>query len=285
MDVPSARVGRCELYFLRDGAFWLDAGAYFGVVPRVIWEKLVEPDELNRVKLHINPVLVKTPDSLVLIDPGLGDKYDEKQRRIFRIEREPDLAGSLAALGLTAADIDVVIGSHMHFDHIGACTRWDGTGQAVPVFANARHYFQAGEWQDAAHPNERTKTAYLRDDFLPLEEAGLVTLLQGSQQVLPHIRVEVTGGHTRWHQIILIESEGETAVFLGGIVPAVTHLQIPYTMGFDLYPVEVMDRRRELYQRAIEGRWLVCLEHECGVPAGYIGHDGKRYTWVPHNFA
>ncbi|MEM4723500.1 MAG: MBL fold metallo-hydrolase [Candidatus Hadarchaeum sp.] len=280
-DGFSFAVGDCHLYFLRDGAFWLDGGGYFGVVPKVVWERLAPPDERNRVRLNINPLLVRTPEHLVLIDPGIGDKWQERERNIYRIERIPPLPESLSAHGFAPDDVELVIATHLHFDHVGACTAWDENRNAGPVFRKARHFMQQGELVDALTPNERSRAAYVRDDFVPLLVAGLVQLLDGPSQILPEVRVEVTGGHTRCHQIVFIESHGQVAVYLGGILPAVSHLPVPYTMGFDLYPVAVMDRRRELYQRAYAERWLVCLEHDCAVRAGHILRDGDKYRFEP----
>ncbi len=269
-------LGQCQLYFLRDGAFWLDGGAYFGVVPKVLWEKLAQPNERNRVRLNINPLLVRTPDHLVLIDPGIGDKWHERERNIYRIERSPSLHESLAAHGFSAEDVDLVVATHLHFDHVGACTAWSEDGHAEPVFRHARHYLQRGELDAAFRPHERSRAAYVKEDFEPLVVHGLVHLLDGPAQILPEVRVEVTGGHTRCHQIVVIESQARVAVYLGGILPAVSHLPIPYTMGFDLYPVTVMEQRRELYQRACSEEWLVCLEHDCTVRAGHIVRDGGK---------
>jgi len=275
------QLGDCTLYFLRDGAFWLDGGGYFGVVPKVLWERLMCPDERNRVRLAINPLLVRTGECLILIDPGLGDKWDDRQRAIYRIERTPSLHQTLAAHGFTPEDIDIVIATHLHFDHVGACTVPGEDGRVVPAFPKARYLFQEGEWADAVRPNERTRAAYVSADFVPLAEAGQVQFLHGSSEIVPGVRVEITGGHTRCHQIVLIESQGQVAAYLGGILPSVSHLPIAYTMGFDLYPVTVMDMRRELYERAISEKWLVCLEHDCAVRAGYISREGEKYVFIP----
>jgi glyoxylase-like metal-dependent hydrolase (beta-lactamase superfamily II) len=277
--VKKYQLGNYELFFLHDGSFWLDGGGYFGVVPKVIWQKLIQPDELNRVKLNINPLLVKTPEHNILIDPGQGNKFTEKQKKIFGISYEPSLEQSLAEIGLTCDDIDVVVATHLHFDHVGACTKFDESGNIVPTLKNAIHYFQINEWEDAIHPNERTKGTYFLDNYVPIMEAGLVKLIEGNREVVPGISVEITGGHTKHHQVIFIKSEGETAVYFGGIVSAVTHIRIPYTMGFDLYPVEIMEKRRELYQRAIEENWLVCLEHDPINRAGKIKFDGRNYQF------
>jgi glyoxylase-like metal-dependent hydrolase (beta-lactamase superfamily II) len=278
--VKHCKLGDFDLFFLRDGSFWLDGGGYFGIVPKVIWQKLVEPDELNRVKLHINPLLVRTDQHNILIDPGLGNKYSDKQKKIFRMNYEPSLEQSLAEINMTTDDIDVVVATHLHFDHVGACTKFDSSGNVIPAFKNAVFYFQKAEWEDATHPNERTKGTYFLENYVPLQEAGLVQFIEGNTEVVPGISVEISGGHTKHHQIIFIKSQGETAAYFGGIVSAVTHLKIPYTMGFDLYPLEIMEKRRELYARAIKENWLVCLEHDPEHRAGYIRFDGKNYHFL-----
>lgn len=272
-------LGDFELLFLRDGAFWLDGGGYFGIVPKVIWQKLIYSDELNRVKLHINPLLVRIGTHNILIDPGLGNKYSDKQKNIFNMDYEPSLEQSLAEINMTTDDIDVVVATHLHFDHVGACTKFDSSGNVIPTFKNAGFYFQKDEWEDATHPNERTKGSYFLENYVPLKEAGLAKFIEGNSEIVPGISVEVTGGHTKHHQIIFIKSKGETAVYFGGIVPAVTHLKIPYTMGFDLDPITIMEKRKELYGRAIKENWLVCLEHDPENRAGYITFDGKNYQF------
>ena len=278
--VKNLKLGNFDLFFLRDGSFLLDGGGYFGVVPKVIWQKLVFVDELNRVKLNSNPLLVRTPKHNVIIDPGLGNKYSEKQKKIFKIDYEPSIEQSLVEIGMTPNDIDVVIATHLHFDHVGACTKYEN-GEIVPTFKNAIHYVQKGEWEDATHPNERTKGTYYLENYVPLMDAKLVKLVDGDVEIIPGFSVEVTGGHTKHHQIVFAKSKGKIASYFGGIVSATTHLKIAYTMGFDLYPVDIMKKRQELYQRAINENWLVCLEHDPENRAGYIhkSADGKNYQF------
>ncbi len=284
VEVKSAPLGSFRLFFLHDGEFWLDGGGYFGVVPKVIWSKLVTPDEKNRVVLKSNPMLIKTPSHNVLVDPGLGNKYTEKQKKIWKIKNEPSVVESLAAIGLTPDDIDVVVLTHLHFDHSGACTRFDEAGRVVPTFRRAKHFIQRGEWEDATHPDERTKGTYFLENYVPLQEAGLVEFLDGDAEIVPGVSVVVTGGHTKHHQIIFARSQGKTAVYLGGIVSSVNHIKIAYTMAFDLYPVEVMEWRRKLYPKAIEENWIICLEHDPQYPAIYIRRGEKDYTFEPYNF-
>ena len=276
--IESIALGNCQLFFLHDGAFCIDCGALFGIVPKIIWEKLVHADEMNRCEISINPLLVKTPGHYVLIDPGLGDKYSEKMRFIYNIKKDHSIERSLSAIGLTPEDIDIVIATHAHFDHIGAGTKANENGKIVPTFPNARYYFQRGEWEDANHPDERTRATYFKENLLPLQEHGLVEL-DGDAQILPQIRVEKTGGHTKHHQMVIIESEGKTAVYPGDILPSTFHLPIPYVMALDLYPVEVMEAKRKLYQRAIDGNWLVIIDHGEQVRAGHIRFDGKKYSF------
>jgi len=277
--IQSQTIGNCKLFFLNDGAFSLDCGALFGIVPKIIWEKLVQADELNRCEISSNPLLVKTPEHHVLIDPGLGDKYSEKLRFIYNIKREKTLADSLKEINLKPEDSDIVIATHAHFDHIGAGTKANEHGEIVPTFPNARHYFQKGEWEDANNPDERTKATYFKENLQPLQEQGLVELINGNVQILPQIRVKKTGGHTKHHQMVIIESDGKTAVYPGDILPSSHHLPIPYVMALDLYPVEVMAAKRKLYQRAINGNWLIIIDHGEEVRAGYIRFDGRRYSF------
>lgn len=279
--VKSLKLGECELFFLEDGSFAIDAGAYYGIVPKMIWEKFATIDEFNRCTMKINPLLVKTPEHIVLIDPGLGDRYNEKMRFIYDIKNESNLSMSLHEIGLSNENIDIVIATHMHFDHIGALTRKNETGEIVPTFPNAVHYFQKGEWDDASNPDERTKATYFSDNFVPLQERGLVQFIEGDAGIAPHIRLERTGGHTKHHQMVFIESNGSTAVYPGDILPSVDHLPIPYVMALDLYPVEVMAQKRELYRRAVEGNWIICIDHASGEPAGRIRFEGKKYIFDP----
>jgi len=277
--IQSLQLGNCQLFFLHEGAFSIDCGALFGIVPKMIWEKLVQADEMNRCEISINPLLIKTAEHHVLIDPGLGDKYSDKMRFIYNIKKDKTIIDSLNEIKLKPEDIDIVIATHLHFDHIGAGTKINADGKIVPTFPNAKYYFQRGEWEDANNPDERTKATYFKENFMPLREHGLVELIDGDVQILPNIRVEKTGGHTRHHQMVIIESDEKTAVYPGDILPSSFHLPIPYIMALDLYPVEVMEAKRQLYQRAIDGNWLIIIDHGEQVRAGYIRFDGKKYNF------
>lgn len=277
--IESIALGNCQLFFLHDGAFSIDCGALFGIVPKMIWEKMVQADEMNRCEIASNPLLVKTPEHLVLIDPGLGDKYTDKMRFIYNLKKDHFIEQSLTEIGLQPEAIDIVIATHLHFDHIGAGTKANEHGKITPTFPNAKYYFQRGEWEEALNPDERTRTTYFKENLLPLQEHGLLELIDGDTQILPQIRVEKTGGHTKHHQMVIIESEGKTAAYPGDILPSTFHLPIPYVMALDLYPVAVMEAKRKLYQRAIDGNWLVIIDHGEQVRAGHIRFDGRKYLF------
>ncbi|MEO0078237.1 MAG: MBL fold metallo-hydrolase, partial [candidate division WOR-3 bacterium] len=191
------RIGDFDLYSLSDGFFGLDGGAMFGVVPRPLWEKTNPPDDRNRIRLALRPLLIVAGPNRVLVDTGIGNKWDIKGRDIYRIEKTETLDGSLARLRLTPEDITHVVLTHLHFDHAGGATRLDSNGQSVPSFPNARYLIQRTEWEDAVRPNRRSRAAYLPENFLPLEEAGLLQLVNGTTEVMPGIELLHVGGHTR----------------------------------------------------------------------------------------
>ncbi|MBM2838111.1 MAG: uncharacterized protein HW415_736, partial [Deltaproteobacteria bacterium] len=231
------RFGDIELFSLSDGIMRLDGGAMFGVVPRVFWEKTNPADELNRIAIGVNPLLLKADGVNILVDTGNGDKFSEKLLKIYGIEREPILLKSLSDAGLRPEDIDIVINTHLHFDHCGGNTFVDASGKLMPTFPNARYIVQKMEWEDATRPNELTKASYLPENFIPLMQAGRIELVDGDMEVYPGVTVVHTPGHNRGHQSVKIESDGKTAFYLGDMIPTAAHVPLPYIMGYDLYPL------------------------------------------------
>lgn len=263
------KLGEFEIFSVSDGTFRLDGGAMFGVVPRTMWEKTNEPDEKNRVLLGINPLLIKTKTDNILVDTGIGDKHDERFKAIYAFNRRPSLTQSLSRLGLKPEDITIVINTHLHFDHAGGNTVKDGR-VVKPAFPNARYIVQKGEWEAATTPNERTQASYLKDDFIPVMEAGQFELIDGNIEITKGVSVFRTSGHNRDIQLARIESGAETAVYLGDIVPTVTHLKYPYIMGYDLYPMDTLKAKKELIGQAAEKRELLVFEHDPISTMGYV---------------
>ena len=275
LTVRSMPFGDLRLSSLHDGPFRLDGGAMFGVVPRPLWEKLAPPDDRNRIQLAMRPLLVEAEWGRMLIDCGAGDKMTDKQRDIYALDRTRTLDNALGEVGLTAASIDVALPTHLHFDHFGGATIRDAAGLR-PRFEKATHYIRAAEWEDATHPHERNRASYLQDDFVPLQAAGVVHFFDGDSTIRPGIEVVRTGGHTGQHQIIYLTSGGRTAVFVADLIPTVAHLQDPWVMGYDLFPMETLAFKKRFIREAIEQEHLICFEHDPHVAAGYIREEGRR---------
>lgn len=261
--------GQVRIFPVSDGTFRLDGGAMFGVVPRNIWERANAPDEKNRVLLGLNPLLIQAGGKNILVDTGIGDKGDDKFNALYAVDKREDLASSLGALGLTPDDIDVVICTHLHFDHAGGNTKKE-SGGFRPAFPRARYIVQRGEWEAATNPNERTRASYRPEDFLPLMDAGQLELIEGDGEIVKGVAVFRTSGHNRDIQLVSIRSEGKTAVFLGDIIPTTTHLRLPYIMGYDLFPLDTLKAKKEILTQAAHEKWLLIFEHDPKAKMGYI---------------
>jgi methylmalonyl-CoA epimerase len=273
--------GDLQLTLLYDGPFKLDGGAMFGVVPRVMWEKKAAPDDRNRVQLAMRPLLVEADWGRMLIDCGAGDKMSAKDQDIYGFDRSHALSRALSEAGLSTDSIDLALATHLHFDHFGGATRFaDGDPRRiVPTFPRARYLIRTAEWEDATHPHERNRASYLQQDFVPLQDAGVVDFYDGDQTIRPGVRVVRTGGHTAQHQIVFVESAGKTAVFVADLIPTIAHIQDPWIMGYDLFPVETLQFKKRFIREAIEREYLIVFEHDPQVAAGYIRErDGKRYV-------
>jgi len=272
-------LGDFELITLSDGFMGLDGGAMFGVVPRTLWEKKLPPDDSNRITLGMRPLLVRVGSTTAIIDAGCGDKMDPKLAQIYKLDRRYHLDHSLADAGLTADDIDVVIASHLHFDHVGGFTKIGKDGSLVPRFPKAKYIAHRAEWEDATHPHERNRASYLQENFVPLKHAGVLTLVDDGAEMMPGVRYRRSGGHTPNHQVLMIESGGKTAVFTADMYPTSVHIPDPWVMGFDLYPVDTLAFKRGFAREAIEREYLLYFEHDPSMAAGYLREkDGKRFV-------
>jgi methylmalonyl-CoA epimerase len=268
--------GDFELVTLSDGFFHLDGGAMFGVVPKTLWEKRLPPDDRNRVPLGMRPLLVRGERTL-LIDAGCGDKMDAKSADIYGLARNYHLDHSLREAGVSADDIDIVVASHLHFDHVGGFTARASDGSIVPRFSKARYVAHRGEWEDATHPHERNRASYLQENFLPLADAGVLDLVDDEAEIMPGVRYRRSGGHTRHHQVVTIESRGRSAVFVADMFPTSVHLPDAWIMGYDLYPMDTLAFKRTFSREAIEREHVIFFEHDPSLAAGILRErDGKR---------
>ena len=272
------RFGSLELVSLSDGHFRLDGGAMFGVVPKPLWEKRAPADERNRIRLGLRPLLVRG-EKLLIVDGGIGGKMSAKEADIYGIDRSVTLEQSLRAAGHAPADIEIALATHLHFDHIGCFTTRDADGGLRPTFPNARYVIRRGDWEDATHPHERNRASYLPDNFLPLEAAGQIQFHDDDIEVMPGVRVRRTGGHCTYHEVVYIESGGRTAVFMADMIPTRAHVDEPWIMGYDLYPMDTLAFKRAFVREAIEREYLILFEHDPDIAAGYIREkDGRKYV-------
>ena len=272
------KLGAFDIQPVTDGRFRLDGGAMFGVVPKMLWERCCQPDDQNRISLGLNCLLIRAGQKNILVDTGLGDKEDAKFQEMFAVERIPTLRDSLKMQGLQPEDIHMVVNTHLHFDHAGGNTVREN-GAIVPTFPRAKYFVQRGEYEDAARANERTRASYRRENFTPVAHVDQWEFMDGETELVPGVSVVVTEGHTRHHQSIKIESEGQIAFYLGDLIPTVSHLPLPYIMGYDLYPVQTLETKRWVLDRALNENWLLVFEHDPRVLMGRVRKDieGKFY--------
>jgi len=274
------KLGDIEFHILSDGQFRLDGGAMFGVVPRPLWEKRMPPDARNRITLGMNCLLIRTAGKWVLVETGAGDKWDAKHRDIFAIGGPPRLPDHLHARGVKPEQIDIVINTHLHFDHCGWNTRIVD-GKARPTFPNARYVVQRGELEHAKQPTERDRASYLLDNFRPVEESGQWWLLEGDREVVPGVEVVRLPGHTRDMQGVRLSSGGKSAIFFADLVPTTAHLPFPWIMGYDLYPMTTLENKKKWIPEAARQGWLCLFAHDPQVPAAYLRERDGRYEAEP----
>lgn len=256
-----ARVGDAEIVVCTDGTCLFDGGAMFGVVPKTLWSRKVQADEKNRVMLGLNCVVVKIGNKNVLIETGFGNKIAPKLKEIYSIQER--LPSSLNAAGLTPDDIDIVINSHLHWDHCGWNSVLDANGNVLPYFSNAQYIAHRGEVEHGRQQWERDRISYVSDNYEPMIASGQMRLVEGTHaEVMPGITLECYPGHTRHCMAVHIEGGGEHACFVSDLIPTSAHLDVGWAMGFDLDPLRTIEERKRFYSRAIPENWLILFPHD-----------------------
>jgi glyoxylase-like metal-dependent hydrolase (beta-lactamase superfamily II) len=264
-------LGDFELTAVSDGIYWLDGGGLFGVVPKTLWERKVKADGNNLVAVGLNAVVVRTGSKTVLIETGIGNKLSEKM--MTRYGQPAQLLENLSAAGLAPEDIDIVINTHLHFDHCG----WNTVGQGetvVATFPRAKYYVQEGEWKHA-HENQRDAISYLSENYDPLVESGQMTLLRGDTEIVPGISVGVFPGHTRDMQAVLVRSREQTACYISDLIPTSAHLDLNWVMAYDLFPLQTIESRKRYYAQALPEKWLTMFTHDPTLPWARLTQDHK----------
>lgn len=280
--LESRTLGRWRIHAIQAGGQQLDGGAMFGVVPKTLWERRLAADAKNRIPMGMRCLLIEHEDGLVLIDAGSGNKETPKFHDIYGIENGGEagrtaLEDGIRDAGFRPEEIRLVINTHLHFDHAGGNTWKAPTGEVLPSFPNARYLVQRGEFEYATHTNERTAASYFTPNWEAIQAAGKLDLVEGDREILPGIRVRRTPGHTPHHQSVVLTSGGETACFLGDVVPTSHHLPLPWIMGYDVEPLVTLESKRTLLADALRSDWLLIFEHDAHVGFGRVAHDGKGY--------
>jgi glyoxylase-like metal-dependent hydrolase (beta-lactamase superfamily II) len=274
-------LGSIEFHILNDGTFRLDGGAMFGVVPKPMWESVVPCDDRNRITLTMNSLLIRAAAQWILVETGAGDKFDDKRRDIYAFQGTPRLLAQLAARGLEPDQIDIVINTHLHFDHCGWNTRIVNS-VAVPTFPNARYFVHRGELEHARHPTERDRVSYIPDNFEPMVKSGQWQLVEGEhREVVPGVELIVLAGHTNDMMGVRFSSGGQTAIFLSDLVPMTSHLPLAWIMGFDSYPLTTLANKKKWLPLIVREGWLALFCHDGKTPAARLREQEGRIIAEP----
>ncbi len=285
-------LGDFELLAFSDGTYRLDGGAFFGVIPRIMWSRRMPADDLNYITSGLNSLVIRTGKQTVLVETGMGNKLADRMVKFYG--QPAKLLNDLAAGGIGPEDIDIVINSHLHFDHCGWNTVRDKNGKIVPTFPRAKYYAPEGEWQYARNPSERDGISFIPDNYDPLVASGQMTLLKGGEEIVPGISVETFRGHTAHMQAVIIRGSQNphpvaqdatrvgqppdapavrTACYISDLMPTSAHIDLAWGMGFDLYPLDTIESKKRYYARSIPEKWLTVFTHDPKTPWAYIEKD------------
>jgi len=270
--VHRTTIGDFELTIFSDGKYLLDGGAFFGVVPKVMWAKKVNVDDKNRVLTGLNSLLVRTGDRNILIETGIGNKLSERMIRFYG--QPAELLDNMSAGGISPDDIDLVINTHLHFDHCG----WNTirtNDRIVPTFPKAKYYVQEGEWQHACRQFERDRISYITDNYDPLINTGQMELLRGDREIIPGISVRVFRGHTAHMQAVIIAGSGRKACYISDLIPTRAHIDLTWGMSFDLFPIDTIESKKKYYAESIPEKWLTVFTHDPELPWAYVERDAE----------
>jgi glyoxylase-like metal-dependent hydrolase (beta-lactamase superfamily II) len=274
--------GDYRVEIVPDCEFRLDGGAMFGVVPRNLWSKFCPPDEQNRIRMNMNCVFIEAGKERILIETGIGDKWSEKHRAMYGIDRQRSLGESLRAIaGVGPEEITIVVNTHLHFDHAGGNTTWDSTGKAVPQFPNARYFISEAEFQHAESPGERDRASYFPENWRPLKASGQLELKPASYEAVSGLTMETHAGHNRSMQCWRLARNGQTLFGFADLVPTRAHVPFAWVMGYDLYPVETVEAKKKLLPQAASEDWLCLFYHDPDEPLCRLSSAEGKFQTVP----
>jgi len=271
------KIGKYKLTAIDTVTFGLDGGAMFGIIPKPLWQKYNPADDQNRVTLGARSLLLESESRKILIDTGIGEFWDDKFKSIYRFDKvENTLISSLGKLNINKDDITDVLLTHLHFDHTGGSTTFED-GKWVPTFPNAKYYVQKEHYNWAINPSDRDRASFVQNRFVPLNENGVLQLVNRDFKLDNEFEVIIINGHTFAQQMIKISDGTKTLLYCGDLLPFSSHIPLPYIMGYDLQPLVTLNEKKELYPKAIEENWLLFFEHDPEVVAATITKNDKGF--------
>jgi glyoxylase-like metal-dependent hydrolase (beta-lactamase superfamily II) len=291
--------GDYRVEIIPDTEFRLDGGAMFGVVPRVVWERVCPPDEKNRVRLNMNCVFIDTGKERILIETGIGEKWSAKEIEMYGIFRERPLAETLLErTGCLLEDVTIVVNTHLHFDHAGGNTVTSSppvlggvdaasadevvTSQTRPQFPNARYLVSKSEYEHAENPHERDRASYLPENWRPLQESGQLELMPDDYEVVPGLKMQTVRGHSESMQTWRLDRGGKTIYGFADLIPTRHHLPPAWLMGYDLYPVETLEFKKQILPQVLAENWLCLFYHDPDCPLGRLIEIDGKITLTDH---
>ena len=251
-----------KIHILDTGKLKLDGGAMFGVVPKVLWNKIYPADENNQVKLVMRCLLIETGDKKIIIDTGVGSKMDEKKSQIYFLEDILPLDELVASKGINPEEITDVILTHLHFDHCGGSVKYNSKGEAVPVFPNANYIVSTTQWEAAVNPNKRERASYFPENFIPLQEHNLLQLIDSNYRLTEDIELRLFNGHTNGQIVPFIKYNDNILVFIGDIIPSVANIPLSWITAYDMQPLVALEEKEEFLNEAEKNNYILVMEHD-----------------------
>jgi glyoxylase-like metal-dependent hydrolase (beta-lactamase superfamily II) len=266
------QIGRFSVHLIQDGWFRIPGDSFYQKGRNA---GTVLPFKTSPLLLGMTCLLIRDEKRLILVDTGLGEKPLDDLVLTYGIVLPRKLNAGLAALGVQPPDVDIVILTHLHWDHAGGSTKLDENGNCIPAFPNAEYVVQQAEWDWAMNLSEEDRDDYHRENFLPLREHQQLRLMDGPQEIIPGIRVELTGGHSPGHQVVWIEDEGETALFLADLVPTPKLIDLNWTMKYDNNPEQVIQKKKDILGRAVDAEAVLVFQHAPRMRCGVLRKDRR----------
>ncbi|MBE2280638.1 MAG: MBL fold metallo-hydrolase [Ignavibacteriaceae bacterium] len=271
-------IGKFKISFFESGFFALDGGAMFGIIPQNLWRRTNPPDQQNRIKLATRHLLLDSGSRKILVDTGMGDKWDEKSRGIYDLSSDESIKNGLEAAGYLISDITDVFLTHLHFDHTGGSTKIEN-GKLVPVFQNAKYHVGRKNFEWALNPSDRDKGSYIKENFFPLYEAGVLNFIdEDVTEFDDGIEIVNLNGHTFNQNAVKIYDSSNTLFYCGDLIPTSGHIPVPYVMGYDLQPLETVKEKKIILSQAVEQDWMLFFEHDPSIPLVKVQHSSKGYS-------